>query len=190
MASDFLLYRGMADVGLRHHVMPHRKWSQEFDISEFPSLAEHLNTASAPIDYDCRTTALLTCPIPQNGRFCYRAHSGRGRHGVWTLRLFHQSELFRPPCPALRYPALPASLTDGTAGLDIPQSLITYPADGFCFVPDEILTEKSIREGLTAYSGTKLSFVGLSEPFLAASGDAQPHTLTVLLPEATITRFC
>lgn len=49
MASDFLLYRGMADVGLRHHVIPHRKWSQEFDISEFPSLAEHLNTASAPL---------------------------------------------------------------------------------------------------------------------------------------------
>ena len=80
--------------------------------------------------------------------------------------------------------SLACLLTDGTAGLDIPQSLITYPADGFCFVPDEILTEKSIREGLTAYSGTKLSFVGLSEPFLAASGDAQPHTLTVLLPRS------
>ena len=51
-------------------------------------------------------------------------------------------------------------------------------------MPDEILTEKSIREGLTAYSGTKHSFVGLSEPFLAASGDAQSHTLTVLLPRS------
>mgnify|MGYP000697932531 FL=1 len=80
--------------------------------------------------------------------------------------------------------SLACLLTDGAEGLDIPQSLITYPADGFCFVPDEILTEKSIREGLTAYSGTKLPFVGLSESFLSASGDAQPHTLTVMLPRS------
>lgn len=59
-----------------------------------------------------------------------------------------------------------------------------YSSIVLCLVPDEILTEKSIREGLTAYSGTKLSFVWLSEPFLAASGDAQPHTLTVLLPRS------
>ena len=62
MASDLLLYRGMAAVGRRHHVMPHRKWGQEFALAEFPGLSEHLNTASAPIDRDCRTTALLTLP--------------------------------------------------------------------------------------------------------------------------------
>ena len=50
MASDFLLYRGMADVGRQHHVMPHRKWAQEFALAEFPGLAEHLHTASAPIE--------------------------------------------------------------------------------------------------------------------------------------------
>ena len=186
MASDFLLYRGMADVGLRHHVMPHRKWSQEFDISEFPSLTEHLNTASAPIDYDCRTTALLTLPDTSERAILLTVPMMGTDGTVYGLCGFsiNQSYFFAHHVQPSGIRSLACLLTDGTAGLDIPKSLITYPADGFCFVPDEILTEKSIREGLTAYSGTKLSFVGLSEPFLAASGDAQPHTLTVLLPRS------
>lgn len=53
-------YRGMADIGRRHDVMPHRKWAQEFDLSEFPGFAEHLKTASVPIERDCRTTSPLT----------------------------------------------------------------------------------------------------------------------------------
>ena len=48
--SGLLLYRGMADIGRRHDVMPHRKWAQEFDLSEFPGFAEHLKTASVPIE--------------------------------------------------------------------------------------------------------------------------------------------
>ena len=186
MASDFLLYRGMADVGRRHHVMPHRKWSQEFDISEFPSLAEHLNTASAPIDYDCRTTALLTLPDTSERAILLTVPMMGADGTVYGLCGFsiNQSYFFAHHVQPSGIRSLACLLTDGAAGLDIPQSLITYPADGFCFVPDEILTDKSIREGLTAYSGTKHSFVGLSEPFLAASGDAQPHTLTVLLPRS------
>ena len=60
--SGLLLYRGMADIGRQHGVMPHRKWAQEFDLSEFPGFAEHLKTASVPIERDCRTTSLLTLP--------------------------------------------------------------------------------------------------------------------------------
>ena len=60
--SNLLLYRGMADIGRRHGVMPHRKWAQEFELSDFSCLAEHLNTAFAPLDRDCRTSALLTLP--------------------------------------------------------------------------------------------------------------------------------
>ena len=60
--GDLLLYRGMADVGRRHGVMPHRKWAQEFDLSLFPGLAAHLEKASAPIGDSCRTTELITLP--------------------------------------------------------------------------------------------------------------------------------
>ena len=60
--GDLLLYRGMADIGRRHKVMPHRKWAQEFDLSRFPGFAEHLEKASAPIERSCRTTEFVTLP--------------------------------------------------------------------------------------------------------------------------------
>ena len=60
--GDLLLYRGMADIGRRNSVMPHRKWAQEFDLSSFPGFAEHLEKASAPIERSCRTTGLVTLP--------------------------------------------------------------------------------------------------------------------------------
>lgn len=46
--SDLLLYRGMADIGRQHRVMPHRKWAQEFCPADFPGLADQLEAASAP----------------------------------------------------------------------------------------------------------------------------------------------
>ena len=64
--SGLLLYRGMADIGRRHDVMPHRKWAQEFDLSEFPGFTRYLEAASASIERNCRSTPLLT---PQSGPF-------------------------------------------------------------------------------------------------------------------------
>ena len=43
--SDLLLYRGMADIGRQHRVMPHRKWAQEFCPADFPGLADQLEAA-------------------------------------------------------------------------------------------------------------------------------------------------
>ena len=118
--SDLLLYRGMADIGRQHRVMPHRKWAQEFCPADFPGLA--------------------------------------------------------------------CVLSDAAEGLDIQKGLLTYPAGGFCFVPDELLAEKSLRGGLSAFVGTELSFVGISEPFTVAAGDEAPHDLTVLIPKSDYDR--
>ena len=186
MASDFLLYRGMADVGRQHHVMPHRKWAQEFALAEFPGLAEHLHTASAPIEHHCRTTALLTLPDTSERAILLTVPMLGADGTVYGLCGFaiNQSYFATHHVQPSGIRSLACVLSDGTAGLEIPQSLITYPADGFCFVPEELLTEKGIREGLTAYSGTDLSFVGFSKSFLVASGDPEPHRLTVMLPKS------
>lgn len=105
IANGLLLYRGMADVGRRHDVMPHRKWGQEFDLSEFPGFAAHMNTASAPIEHDCRTTELLTLPDTSERAILLTVPMlGGGRHGVRAVRFCHQSELlFRAPCSAVRH---------------------------------------------------------------------------------------
>ena len=188
--SDLLLYRGMADIGRQHRVMPHRKWAQEFCPADFPGLADQLKAASAPIERACRTTELLTLPgtteqaillsVPMVGA------DGRvyGLCGFSVNQTYFSAHHAQPSAVS----SLACVLSDAAEGLDIQKGLLTYPAGGFCFVPDELLAEKSLRGGLSAFVGTELSFVGISEPFTVATGDEAPHDLTVLIPKSDYDR--
>ena len=183
--SGLLLYRGMADIGRQHGVMPHRKWAQEFDLSEFPGFAEHLKTASVPIERDCRTTSLLTLPDTSERAILLTVPMLGGDGTVYGLCGFavNQTYFSSHHVQPSGINRLACILSDSAEGLDVSKGLLTYPADGFCFVPDELLTEKPLQEGLSSYTGAELSFVGLSQPFMAASGDIEPHALTVLIPK-------
>ena len=188
--SDLLLYRGMADIGRQHRVMPHRKWAQEFCPVDFPGLADQLEAASAPIERACRTTELLTLPgtteqaillsVPMVGA------DGRvyGLCGFSVNQTYFSAHHAQPSAVS----SLACVLSDAAEGLDIQKGLLTYPAGGFCFVPDELLAEKSLRGGLSAFVGTELPFVGISEPFTVAAGDEAPHDLTVLIPKSDYDR--
>lgn len=188
--SDLLLYRGMADIGRQHRVMPHRKWAQEFCPADFPGLADQLEAASAPIERACRTTELLTLPgtteqaillsVPMVGA------DGRvyGLCGFSVNQIYFSAHHAQPSAVS----SLACVLSDAAEGLDIQKGLLTYPAGGFCFVPDELLAEKSLRGGLSAFVGSELSFVGISEPFTVAAGDEAPHDLTVLIPKSDYDR--
>ena len=188
--GDLLLYRGMADIGRRHKVMPHRKWAQEFDLSSFPGFAEHLEKASAPIERSCRTTEFITLPgtteqailltVPMIGA----DGTVYGLCGFSVNQTYFSAHHAQPSAVS----SLACVLSDSAEGLDIQKGLLTYPAGGFCFVPDELLAEKSLRGGLSAFVGTELSFVGISEPFTVAAGDEAPHDLTVLIPKSDYDR--
>ena len=188
--SDLLLYRGMADIGRQHRVMPHRKWAQEFCPADFPGLADQLEAVSAPIERACRTTELLTLPgtteqaillsVPMVGA------DGRvyGLCGFSVNQTYFSAHHAQPSAVS----SLACVLSDAAEGLDIQKGLLTYPAGGFCFVPDELLEKRSLRGGLTAFVGSELSFVGISEPFTVAVGDEAPHDLTVLIPKSDYDR--
>lgn len=49
-----LLYRGNAEVGKTHSVMPHRKWRMEFQTDQFPDYDRWMTPGSAPL-YQCYT---------------------------------------------------------------------------------------------------------------------------------------
>ena len=142
--SGLLLYRSMADIGRRHDVMPHRKWAQEFDLSEFPGFTRYLESASAPIERNCRTTPLLTLPntserailltVPMLGT----DGTAYGLCGFSVNQTYFSSHHVQPSGVS----RLACVLSDSAAGLDISKGLLAYPANGFCFVPDELLTEK------------------------------------------------
>ena len=44
-----LLYRGSADVGKTHSVMPHRKWRMEFQTDQFPDYDRWMTPSSTPL---------------------------------------------------------------------------------------------------------------------------------------------
>ena len=188
--SGLLLYRGMADIGRRHDVMPHRKWAQEFDLSRSPGFAEHLEKASAPIEHSCRTTEFITLPGTTEQAILLTVPLIGADGTVYGLCGFSVNQTYFSAHHA--QPAgigsLACVLSDAAAGLDVQRGLLTYPTDDFCFVPDELLEKRSLHGGLTAFVGTELSFVGISEPFTVAAGDEAPHDLTVLISKAAYDR--
>ena len=188
--GDLLLYRGMADIGRRHKVMPHRKWAQEFDLSSFPGFAEHLEKASAPIERSCRTTEFITLPGTTEQAILLTVPMIGADGTVYGLCGFsvNQTYFLAHHAQPTGIGSLACVLSDSAEGLDVQRGLLTYPTGDFCFVPDELLEKRSLRGGLTAFAGSELSFVGISEPFTVAAGDEAPHDLTVLISKAAYDR--
>ena len=188
--SDLLLYRGMADIGRQHRVMPHRKWAQEFCPADFPGLADQLEAASAPIERACRTTELLTLPGTTEQAILLTVPMIGADGTVYGLCGFsvNQTYFLAHHAQPTGIGSLACVLSDSAEGLDVQRGLLTYPTGDFCFVPDELLEKRSLRGGLTAFAGSELSFVGISEPFTVAAGDEAPHDLTVLISKAAYDR--
>ena len=188
--GDLLLYRGMADIGRRHKVMPHRKWAQEFDLSSFTGLAEHLEKASAPIERSCRTTEFITLPGTTEQAILLTVPLIGADGTVYGLCGFsvNQTYFLAHHAQPTGIGSLACVLSDSAKGLDVQRGLLTYPTGDFCFVPNELLEKRSLRGGLTAFAGSELSFVGISEPFTVAVGDEAPHDLTVLISKAAYDR--
>ena len=188
--SDLLLYRGMTDIGRQHRVMPHRKWAQEFCPADFPGLADQLEAASAPIERACRTTELLTLPGTTEQAILLTVPMIGADGTVYGLCGFsvNQTYFLAHHAQPTGNGSLACVLSDSAEGLDVQRGLLTYPTGDFCFVPDELLEKRSLRGGLTAFVGSELSFVGISEPFTVAVGDEAPHDLTVLIPKSDYDR--
>ena len=188
--SDLLLYRGMADIGRQHRVMPHRKWAQEFCPADFPGLADQLEAASAPIERACRTTEFITLPGTTEQAILLTVPMIGADGTVYGLCGFSVNQTYFSAHHAqpTGIGSLACVLSDSAEGLDVQRGLLTYPTGDFCFVPDELLEKRSLRGGLSAFVGTELSFVGISEPFTVAVGDEAPHDLTVLIPKSDYDR--
>ena len=186
VTNNLLLFRGIASVGKAHNVMPHRKWTQEFHIEQFPNYAEHLTKAAAPAADSRRTTDLVTLPetsekailltIPMIGAdgTVYGMCGFAINQSYFSARYDQPSNLSRLAC---------LLTTESGDTLDAGAALMTYTEDGFCYVPPEALTVKPMSGGLVSLSGSDFSFVGMVKSLTAAKGDETPHTLAVLIPK-------
>ena len=180
VASDLLLFRGIASVGKAHGIMPHRKWAQEFDVGQFPDRAADLAADSR------RTTGLVTLPgtserailltIPMIGA----DGTVYGTCGFSVNQTYFAAH-YGQPSTLSRLACLLTSERGDT--LDAGAALMTYTQDGFCYVPPEALAAKPAGDGLVSLRGGGFAFVGLVEEFTAAKGDGTPHRLAVMIPK-------
>ena len=63
-----LLYRGSAEVGKAHSVMPHRKWRMEFQTDQFPDYDRWMTPGSAPLYQSYTLTERFDCEVYQRFR--------------------------------------------------------------------------------------------------------------------------
>lgn len=169
--DDLLLYRGLADVGIRYGVTPHRKWRLEFQSDLFPNYEELLSHAQLPLETSYRITDLFTLPgtseqavlmtVPLIGNdgtvygFCGFEISQR------HFKMFHEqpTNLSRMVC----------LLTSGDKGiLDAEGGLSCGITNGYYFAPKGALKVKDLGDGLTLFSGESNSYIGvLREVFIS-----------------------
>ena len=190
LTNELLLYRGLAGVGKAHGVMPHRKWGREFSTDSFPDYAGRIADAALPLSDACRSSNLATLPgTSEKAMFLTVPLIGSdgtvyGLCGFSVNQTYFSGQHGQPS--NLR--SLACVMTSGTMdGLDASAALMTYTNGGFFQVAETHLEEKKMDSGLSFFSSDGDSYVGITEPFTAASGDSSPHTLAVLIPRAEYT---
>lgn len=189
LTGDLLLYRGMAEIGKAHGVMPHRKWSREFNTEAVPDYRERLADAAVPVSSaSCRTTALITLPGTSE-RAVLLTVPMIGEDGtVYGLCGFGVNQTYfaahhKQPTGFQSVACLMASEGSVSDTLDGSGCLMAGGAGDYCFVPNNgTLALTSMRHGLTAMKCGDLSYVGMTMDFTAADGDSESRTLAVLIP--------
>lgn len=195
--SDMLLYRGMANAGKSHGVMPHRKWSQEFDTKNIPEYKEYMSQAQPPAADLCRTTATINLPGTSEKAILLTvpvySSSGRlyGLCGFAVNQTYFSSHHDQPS----NLKSVACLLTSGgqdSAGrsndtndiVDTKESLHSSATSGYCHVASEQLTPKTTAEGLTLLSGSNMSYIAMVSDIYLTSNDDLPHRAIVMIPES------
>lgn len=194
IGSELLLFRGIADVGKKHNIMPHRKWRQEFNTAQLPNYDECVNAAADSAWGTCRITdladlpatsekaILLTVPlIGQNGTVY-------GICGFAVNQTYFGSH-YEQPSNFKRLACIFTANTGDTLNADA--GLLTYTTDGSCTLPSGILSKQPLNSELTCFIGSDYDFIGKTTTLNIAknaNSNANGHTLAVLIPKEDYNR--
>lgn len=183
--DGLLLYRGLAEVGERYGVTPHRKWRLEFQSDLFPNYEEILSNTSLPLEKAYRVTDLFTIPGTSEQAVLMTVPLIGSDGTVYGLCGFEISQryfkmLHGQPTNMLHMVCL---LTTGDNGaLDADAGLSCGVANGYYFAPKGTLIEKDLGGGLTLFSGETDSYIGVSRKLFVSYRD-RAVTAAVLIPK-------
>ena len=184
-----LLYRGSAEVGKSHSVMPHRKWRMEFQTDQFPDYARWMTPSDAPLYQSYTLTERFALPGTCENVQLFLLPL-RGRDGtMYGLCGFEISESyfkqnFAQPTGFDRLICLLAPAGDSLAA---DAALSSGTTDGYYHAPRGTLALRSMGGGLTQLTGPDSAYAGITE--LCRLNENQSYQLAVCIPMADYRRL-
>ena len=184
-----LLYRGSAEVGKSYGVMPHRKWRMEFQTNQFPDYTRWMTPSDAPL-YQCSAlTGRFTMPGTSEGIQFFLLPL-RGADGtMYGLCGFELSESYfkaKFPQPS-GFAHLSCLVAPVGTGLDADAALSSGTTDGYYHVPRGPLVLRPMGSGLTQFTGSDCTYVGISER--CALNENNACQLAVCIPQNDYQRW-
>ena len=155
--EDLILYRGIANVGKKHGIMPHRKWRQEFDVTLVPDY-EELKTG----DFDYSLSDIIQLPYTEE-RIALLRVPLVGKDGTfYGLCGFEISQSW------FKYAHTQPSTLNHLTCLLVPDDIkiltekgfSTGSRNGFYYLPKGSLEVKQMSNGLLKIIGQDRSYIG------------------------------
>ena len=176
------LYRGSADVGKTHSVMPHRKWRMEFQTDQFPDYDRWMTPSSTPLYQAYTLTERFSLPgtseevqlflLPLRGR----DGTMYGLCGFEISQSFFKQNFAQPT----GFDHLICLLAPADSGLNASAALSSGTTGGYFHAPRDILVLRSMGGSLTQLIGSDSAYAGISE--LCRLSENQSYRLAVCIP--------
>ena len=177
-----LLYRGSADVGKTHSVMPHRKWRMEFQTDQFPDYDRWMTPSSTPLYQAYTLTERFSLPgtseevqlflLPLRGR----DGTMYGLCGFEISQSFFKQNFAQPT----GFDRLICLLAPADSGLNASAALSSGTTGGYFHAPRDMLVLRSMGGSLTQLIGSDSAYAGISE--LCRLSENQSYRLAVCIP--------
>ena len=155
--EDLILYRGIANIGKKHGIMPDRKWRQEFDITLVPDYEElkkgnfdYSLSNIIQLPYTGERIALLRVPlVGMDGTF----------YGLCGFEISQSWFKFAHPQPStLNH--LTCLLVPEDEKILTKEGFSTGSRNGFYYLPKGSLEVKQMSNGLLKIIGEDRSYIG------------------------------
>lgn len=156
--EDLILYRGIANIGKKHGIMPHRKWRQEFDITLVPDYEElkkgnfdYSLSNIIQLPYTGERIALLRVPlVGKDGTF----------YGLCGFEISQSWFKFAHPQPStLNH--LTCLLVPDSDSIITNEGFSTGSQSGFYYMPNGDLSIKPIGNNLLRIISKNRNYIGV-----------------------------